>query len=192
MNLNNAKQQVRNYYGVDPVAFTVPYDFFDKAGYDAIRDAGFKVFSTHTTVEPHRSITPVDYDGSPDINGLYRIPTATDVSMWDPVKRQWGDVYNISQFRNLKYYPPLTEYSIEQDYSELPVYHDFYLVKRELDKLGVAVMSIHPDAFITAEGKPDQERLSKLDEVLKWAKQFTNITTFNQWYKYQLAQQEVS
>jgi hypothetical protein len=189
-NLLNSRQQIKNYYGVAPVTFTVPYDFFDETGYKAVINAGFKVFSTHTVVEPHRSVVPVDFNGNPDINGLYRIPTATDVTMWDDIKQQWGDVYDVSQFRELKYYPPSTEYHIQQDYSSLPMYHDFSLIKQELDKLGVAAMSIHPDAFITADGKPDKAKLEKLDKVIKWAKQFTSITTFTQWYKYVSSQME--
>ena len=45
-NLNNARRQIANYYGFAPVTFTVPNDFYDEAGYNAIMNAGFKIFST--------------------------------------------------------------------------------------------------------------------------------------------------
>jgi hypothetical protein len=104
--------------------------------------------------------------------------------MWDDAKQEWGAVHDVTQFRELKYYPPLTEYPIQQDYSSLPFFHDFTLIKWDLDKLGVAVISIHPDGFVTADGKPDKAKLEKLDKIIKWAKQFTATTTFDQWYKY--------
>jgi peptidoglycan/xylan/chitin deacetylase (PgdA/CDA1 family) len=187
--MNNSKRQLKNYYNEEPVAFTVPYDFYDEDGYKAVEDADFKVFATHSTVEPHPSVVMVDFNGKPDINGLYRIPTATDVCTWDAVKKQWGDVYDVSQFRDLKYYAPAPEYNIQQDYSSLPVYHDFNLIKRELDKLGVAAVSIHPDAFTDANGKPDEAKLKKLEEIVKWADNFASVTTFSQWYKYKESQQ---
>jgi peptidoglycan/xylan/chitin deacetylase (PgdA/CDA1 family) len=186
--MKNSRRQLKNYYNVEPVTFTVPYDFYDENGYKAVEDAGFKIFSTHSTVEPHPSAIPVDFEGKPEQNGLYRIPTATDVCTWDAVKQKWGDVYDVSQFRDLEYYPPATEYNIQQDYSSLPVYHDFSLIKRELDKLGVAAVSIHPDAFTDANGKPDEARLKKLEEIVKWADNFASVTTFNQWYKYKQSQ----
>jgi peptidoglycan/xylan/chitin deacetylase (PgdA/CDA1 family) len=189
-NLKNSRRQIKNYYNEEPVTFTVPYDFYDEVGYNAIADAGFKIFSTHTTVEPHPSAIPVDFNGKPEQNGLYRIPTASDVCNWDTIKQKWGNVYDVSQFRDLKYYSPTTEYNIQQDYSSLPVYHDFSLIKRELDKLGVAAVSIHPDAFIDADGKPDEAKLKKLEDVVKWARDFASITTFGQWYKYQESQLE--
>ena len=183
--MNNSKRQLKNYYNEEPMTFTVPYD---EDGYKAVEGAGFKVFATHSTVEPHPSVVLVDFNGKPDINGLYRIPTATDVCTWDAVKKQWGDVYDVSAFRDLKYYPPATEYNIQQDYSSLPVYHDFNLIKRELDKLGVTAVSIHPDAFTDANGKPDEAKLKKLEEIVKWADNFASVTTFNQWYKYKQSQ----
>jgi hypothetical protein len=185
-NLTNARQQIKHYYGVDPVSFTVPNDFYDEAGYNAIKDAGFKIFATQQLVEPHPSIVPVDFQGNPGPAGMYRIPTASDVTVWDTDKKNWGDVFDVSKLRGLKYYTETPGfYFPREETGDLPFYSDFYYeADRELDKLGIAVVGVHPDAFITVEGKPDMAKLQKLEKVIQWSKDFASVTTFDQWYKY--------
>ena len=53
----------------------------------------------------------------------------------------------------------------------------------------MAAVSIHPDAFTDANGKPDEAKLKKLEEIVKWADNFASVTTFSQWYKYKESQQ---
>jgi hypothetical protein len=60
--------------------------------------------------------------------------------------------------------------------------------RAELDKLGIAVVGIHPDAFMDSQGKPNMAKLEKLDKIIEWASNFASITTFDQWYKYTIFQ----
>jgi hypothetical protein len=183
--LKNGKQQMTNYYGFEPVTLSVPYDYYDETGYKAINDAGFKIFSTHVEYEPYPSAIPVDFNGRPDENGMYRIPRCADVCTWDPQVQDWGKVQNIEEFRDMVYFSPSTTYSMQRDYSYLPYYHDFYNMIGQLDQTGVAVFSIHPDAFITPSGETDWEYIKKLEDIVNWARQMVTITTFDKWYKYQ-------
>jgi peptidoglycan/xylan/chitin deacetylase (PgdA/CDA1 family) len=182
----NGKRQIENYYGSDIVTFTVPNDFFDEAGFNAVKDAGFKIFGTQQIVEPHPSIIPIDYNGIPDPNGMDRIPTASDVTMWDTDKQNWGSVFDVSKLSDLKYYTETPGFYFPREIPEdLPFYNDlYYEVDFEMDKIGIAVLGIHPDAFIDSNGKPDKTKLEKLDRIIKWAKNFASVTTFDQWYKY--------
>ncbi|MDD5495094.1 MAG: polysaccharide deacetylase family protein, partial [Dehalococcoidia bacterium] len=92
-----ARDQYLQYFGVAPVAFTVPTDYYDETGYRAIDDAGFKIFATHSANETNPSNIPVDFSGRKDPNGMYRIPTGSDVCEWDEVNQTWGDVIDISK-----------------------------------------------------------------------------------------------
>jgi peptidoglycan/xylan/chitin deacetylase (PgdA/CDA1 family) len=183
--LKNGKQQMKNYYGFEPVTLSVPYDYYDETGYKAINDAGFKVFSAYVGEEPYPSTIPVDFNGKPDKNGMYRIPRCADVCVWDPEIQDWGKVQNIDEFRDLEYFAPSTMYNMERDYSYLPFYHDFNNMIGQLDMTGVAVISIHPDAFVTPNGETDWEGMKKLEDIVNWARQLATITTFDKWYKYQ-------
>jgi hypothetical protein len=179
--LMKARDQYLHYFGVSPVALTVPTDFFDEDGYKAIDEAGFKIFATQIEIEPHASAgEPVDYQGRPDRNGMYRIPTASDVSTWDAVNQTFGDPVDVS---NLAATPDFCKYfsalSISTTYNDL----GFQLCS-VLGQLGVAAVGIHPTSFLDKDGKPDQAKLQKLDAIVKWVKTFATITTFEQWYNY--------
>jgi hypothetical protein len=179
-----ARAQFLKYFGVTPVALTVPTDFFDEDGYRAIQGAGFKIFSVQITVEPYpSSIVTVDYFGHQNINGMYRIPTASDVCIWTD-NCSWGDVFDVSQQAGI------TDYcKYHGAYDEMTVYNDLAVqLCSTLDKVGVAAIGVHPDAFIDQEGKPDRAKLDRLDRIVKWCKSFATIMTFDDWYRHQVAQ----
>jgi len=182
LKLTKARDQYLEYFGALPVALTVPTDFFDEYGYRAIDEAGFKIFATQMAVEFHPSDVPVDYFGRKDPNGMCRIPTASDVCSWDDKVKNWGSVYDVSKLASTKdfckYHEALSiaisEYSFGYDLCSL------------LNQIGVVAIGIHPDAFTDKDKKPDYAKIQKLDPIIKWVKTFATITTFEQWYNYQL------
>ena len=179
--LIRARAQYFKYYGVIPVAFTVPTDFFDETGYRAVDDAGFRVFSTQTVTERHPSSTmPVDYFGKYDPNGMYRIPTASDVCTWGD-SCTWGDIFDVSRAASINGY---CQY--HNAYEDVYEYNDFtVMLCGTLEGLGVVAVGIHPSAFIDKAGKPDRAKLEKLEKIIKWCKSFATIMTFEQWYLHQ-------
>jgi len=180
--LTRARDQYFEYFGVLPVALTVPTDFFDSTGYKAINAAGYKVFATAAMIEPHASTQPVDYFGRSDPNGMYRIPTATDVCQWDDANAIWGDVYDVSSLANIADF-------CKNEYARInkgAPYYDFCNnICTVINGLGVAAIGIHPQGFMDKDGKPDRAKLQKLDTIIKWVKTFAAITTFEQWYNYE-------
>lgn len=177
LKLMQARDAYLQYFGVVPIALTVPTDYYDETGYRAIHDAGFKIFATQTTAELHPSTVPVDFSGQRDPEGMYRIPTATDVCIWDQCT--WGDVFDISKLMDI------TGYCKYHTAWDSIVYNDFgAMLCRQLGDMGVAAIGIHPDAFVGIDGKPNQAKLEKLDTIVKWCKTIATITTFEQWYNY--------
>lgn len=158
--LIKAREGFKKFYGITPAAFTVPYDFLSKEGYRAIQDAGFKIISTQEVVEKHPSTKPVDYFGNKDENGLIRLCTVSDVVYWDNEKKQWGDIFSDDLKNSL-----------------------FYSIKSGLNYLGVAVVSIHPQAFVDENNIIDPVKLHKLDEIIKLSQTLGKITTFEEWYQ---------
>jgi len=179
--LTRARDQYLQYFGVLPVALTVPTDFYDLTGYKAINSAGYKVFATQRIIEPHPSTKPVDYFGGSDPGGMYRIPTAMDVCQWDADNKMWGDIYDVSSLAGITD-PCKIEYA---GTNKSPPHYEFCKnLCNELNGLGVAAIGIHPSAFTDKDGKPDRDKLQKLDAIIKWVKTFAAITTFEQWYNY--------
>ena len=177
MKLMKARDAYLQYFGVVPVALTVPTDFFDETGYRAINDAGFKIFATQITAEPHPSTVTSNFNGQRDPNGMYRIPTATDVCTWDNCT--WGDIFEIDNLMSI------TDYCKYHAAWDEVLYNDFgAMLCTVLGDLGVAAVGVHPDAFVGIDGKPNQAKLQKLDKIIKWCKTFATITTFEQWYNY--------
>jgi hypothetical protein len=177
--LRKARDSYTQYFGVTPVALTVPTDYWDKTGYQAVQDAGFKVFATHTTVETHPSTDLVDFQGRKDPAGMYRIPTSSDVCDWDESKSTWGNIVDISQVMEI------TDYCKYYSAYEDKLYNDLcYMTCAQLSNLGVAAIGIHPDAFVNADGNVDKEKLAQLQPIITWAKKQATITTFEQWYNY--------
>jgi hypothetical protein len=177
--LLKARAEYLKYFGCIPESFTVPTDFFDETGYRAVQNAGFKVFSTQINTEPHPSSAyPVNYFGNKDINGMYRLPTASDVCIWDNCT--WQSVFDISKQASIQNY---CKYHGAWD--ELLKYNDLaVMLCTGLDELGVAAIGIHPSCFVDEHGKPDIAKLEKLDKIIKWCKSFATIMTFDQWYRY--------
>ncbi len=156
--LEMARQQIKDYYGVAPAAFSVPYDFFSEEGFRAIQDAGFKIFTTQKAVEKYPSVEPVGFGGNRHKKGMYRLCTVVDVARWDNEKKQWGEIL-----------PPAGELK--------------YSINWGLDHIGVAVVNIHPQAFVDKDNNIVPEKIAKLDAIVKWSRQFGKITTFEKWYK---------
>ena len=178
--LIQARCKFLKYFGIMPVSFTVPTDYFDELGYKAVQDAGYKVFSAHKSVELCPSTTqPVDYDCHTNLmKGMYRIPTASDLCNWYNCK--WTDVINLNKPMAQK------DYCIYIDaYGESQEYNDAGIsICSTMTGLGVAAIGLHPDCFIDKDGKPDMAKLEKVDTIIKWIKSFATIMTFEQWYRY--------
>lgn len=178
--LQKARENYLYYYGAVPVAVTVPTDFYDKAGYQAVKDAGFKIFSTLSIVEPYPSTVPVDFNGKKDLNGMIRIPTACDLCGWDSDKQIFTGPYDVSELMKIpdfcKYYEGISAQITDRVFG--------YMVCRELSELNVAVISIHPSAFVDKDGNIDRVKMQKVDAIIKWVKTFASVTTFEQWYNY--------
>lgn len=155
--LARLRREVANYYGLEPVAFTVPYDRYDRLGYDAVQKAGFRILSSQWRSELHPSDRPVDYDGHPDPHGLIRLPTIRDVTVWEGGKG-WGNVVDVD--------------------------HLLESVRRSLSGLDVAVLGLHPEAFAEegSDGKPNEAKLARLDHVLAGLTANLAVTTFAGWY----------
>jgi hypothetical protein len=171
------------YYEVNPVSLTVPTDFFNEVGYKAINDAGFKVFSTQISSEPHPSVEyTVDFSGKRDPNGMYRVPTAIDICAWGD-NCTWGDLIDLGKKAAIKDY--CKYHDVFQD---VYGYNDYaWSICATLEKVGAAAIGIHPSCFVDKYGKPDRQKLEKLDSLIKWFKSFSTIMTFDQWYRYKLA-----
>lgn len=178
--LIQARCKFLKYFGVNPVSFTVPTDYYDELGYKAIQDAGYKVFSVHKSVEPCPSLKPVDYNCQVDLeNGMYRIPTASDMCIW--YNCQWTNVIDLDKPMKQKDYCIYVE-----AYGESMEYNDYGIsICTTMNTLGVAAIGLHPDCFVDKYGKPDMAKLEKVDTLIKWFKSFATIMTFEQWYRYQ-------
>lgn len=176
--LQKARENYLNYFGAIPVSITAPTDFYDKNGYAAVEDAGFKVFSTQISVEPHPSIVPVDYDGKKDPKGMFRLPTATDVCAWENEK--FTGPYDVSKLIKVpdycRYFRALSTTMTGDNFG--------FMICSEMEMLNLAVISLHPSAFVENDGKIDQAKLQKVDAIIKWVKTFATVTTFEQWYNY--------
>jgi hypothetical protein len=177
--LRKARDSYAQYFGVNPVSLTVPTDSWDRAGYLAVQDAGYKIFSTHISEEPHPSIDLVDVDGRKDPSGMYRIPTASDVCEWDETALTWGKVIDVSKIAGItdycKYY---------QAYEDLVDNEIGTETCSLLNYLGVAAITIHPDAFVDKDGKVDKAKLAQIQPIITWIKKQATVTTFEQWYNY--------
>ena len=179
--LIQARCKFLKYFGINPVSFTVPTDYYDELGYKAIQDAGYKIFSVHKSVEPCPSVDPVDYNCHIDSDkGMYRIPTASDMCTWYNCK--WADVINLDNPMKQK------DYCIYIDaWGESIEYNDYGItICSTMSALGVAAIGIHPDCFLDENGKTDMAKLEKVDAIIKWVKSFATIMTFEQWYRYRI------
>ena len=170
--LIKSRESFKRYFGIAPATITVPYDYFNEDGYLAARDAGFKVFGSIFILDRFPSAEyPVDFYGRRDENGMYRLPSIGDVTDWDAAHCKWGDVLTLTGPSDSLY---------------TSIYAGINSV------IGMAIVRIHPQALIDADGKPDPEKLSKLDAIIKYVKshndQFGQIITFQSWYDWKVKQ----
>jgi hypothetical protein len=182
--LLQARCKFLTYFGINPISFTVPTDYYDELGYKAIQDAGYKVFSVHQSVEPCPSLKPVDYNCQVDLDkGMYRIPTASDMCVW--YNCAWTNVIDLEKPMKQK------DYCIYIGaWADSTEYNDYGItICTQMNALGVAALGIHPDCFVDKNGKPDMAKLEKLDKIIKWFKSFATIMTFEQWYRYHTGEQ---
>lgn len=179
--LRKARDSYSQYFGVNPVALTVPTDSWDKTGYRAVQDSGFKIFSTHITEDPTPSIDLVDAYGRKDPAGMYRLPSSSDVCEWDEVQSKWGNVIDISKIAKIDDYCKYYQAYEDQYYNEIGT-----TTCSLLNYIGVAAITIHPDAFVTASGTVDKEKLAQIQPILNWAKSQATVTTFEQWYNHRI------
>jgi hypothetical protein len=179
--LLQARCKFLKYFGIMPVSFTVPTDYYDELGYKAAQDAGYKVFSVQTVVEPCPSTEPVDYNCHIDLTrGMYRIPTGSDMCNWYNCK--WGDVINIDKpMKQKDYCIYIGAFGVSQEYNDYAI-----TICDLMSALGVVALGLHPDCFTNIDGKPDTAKLEKLDAIVKWFKSFATIMTFEQWYRYRI------
>jgi hypothetical protein len=166
--LIRVRDQYRRYFGVDPVSFTVPYDYFNVDGYRAVQDAGFKVFSAHIETDHIPSATaPVDYFGKVNKNGMYRLFSLTSTAEWDNSHCKWGDILRLETAAD-------------------PLYWDLLFALRSV--MNTAIITIHPVSFNDDQAKPDPAKLKVLDGIVKYIlshrETFGQITTFHSWYEY--------
>jgi hypothetical protein len=112
---------------------------------------------------------------------MYRIATASDVCIWDNCT--WGDVIDISNIT------AITDYcKYHSAWDEVVTNEIGNTMCSLLGEIGVAAIGIHPDAFVGIDGKPNQDKLQKLEKIIKWCKTLATITTYEQWYNYTSSQ----
>jgi hypothetical protein len=166
--LIRVREQYRRYFGVDPVSFTVPNDYFNIDGYRAVQDAGFKIFSAQMETDHFPSATaPVDYYGRVNKNGMYRLFSVSNTGEWDNSRCKWGDILPLETPAD-------------------PLYSDLLYGLRSV--MNTAIITIHPVSFTDDQAKPDPARLKVLDGVVRYVlshrETFGQITTFYSWYEY--------
>jgi hypothetical protein len=166
--LLRVREQYKRYFGVEPAAFTVPYDYFNVDGYRAVQDAGFKVFSAQAATDLFPSaIEPVDFYGRINSNGMYRLYSVSNTSEWDSSQCKWGEVLSLDN-------PGDSLHSS--------------IMSGLNSVMNVAVITSHSQAFVDESGKPDQSKLKVLDGVIQYIKNhketYGQITTFQSWYEY--------
>lgn len=154
--LQDVTRRIAEFYGVRPLAFLVPYDVFDEAGYDVVREAGLRIFSSQWQTDHHRGTDPVDFQSRTDEGGLYRLPAVDDAVSWDAREKDWGAFQPMSDL--------------------------MFSMRASLEQIGVAVISLHPAAFQKANGATDEVKLEQLAELLDRAAELGRISTFRNWY----------
>jgi hypothetical protein len=113
---------------------------------------------------------------------MYRVPTAIDTCTWGD-NCTWGDLIDLGQKATIKDYCKYHDV-----YQDVYGYNDYaWSICATLEKVGVVAIGIHPSCFVGKDGKPDRQKLEKLDSLIKWFKSFSTIMTFDQWYRYKLA-----
>lgn len=155
--LNASVIFIEKYFGKRPVSFSVPYDVFNEAGFNAVRDSGLKIFSSQKMSEPLPSVEPVDYLGRSDpIRGLYRLPAVISVNLWDPNSRSYDGMLPISVFTNN--------------------------INVAFNDWGFAVVTIEPQSFMNDDGSVKKAQIDILGEMIEISKERGIPTTFEELY----------
>jgi len=155
--LNASVIFIEKYFGKRPISFPLPYDVFDEAGFNAVRDSGMKIFSSQKMSEPRPSVEPVDYLGVSDpIRGLYRLPAVISVNLWDSNSRSYDGMLPISVFTNN--------------------------INVAFNDWGFAVVTIEPQSFMNDDGSVKKDQIEILGEMIKISKERGKPTTFEELY----------
>jgi len=148
---------IENYFGKRPVSFSVPYDVFDEAGFNAVRNSGLKIFSSQKMSEPCPSVEPVNYLGEIDlIRGLYRLPAVISVNLWDQNNSSYDGMVPISVFANN--------------------------INIAFNDWGFAVVTIEPQSFMNDDGSVKLDQIEILGEMIKISAERGRPTTFEELY----------
>lgn len=161
--LNASLISMEDYFGEKIISFTVPYDAFDEMGFDAVRDAGLKIFSSQKMSEAYPSVEPVDFFGEPDpIHGMMRLPAVISVNLWDSRNGSYNGMLPIGIFRN------------NIDFG--------------LNDWGVAIITIEPQSFTEKNGSVNETQIHMLGEMINISKKKGQPTTFKRFYAEKLQQ----
>jgi hypothetical protein len=160
--LNASLIDLETYFGKRPISFSVPYDVFDEAGFDAVRDSGLKIFSSQKMSEDHPSVEPVDFLGKLDpSHGLYRLPAVISVNLWDPLSQSYDGMLPIGVFRNN--------------------------INVAFNDWGFAIVTIEPQSFMDKDGSVNKTQIDILREMITISKEKGKPTTFEELYWSNLA-----
>jgi hypothetical protein len=155
--LNASIINMEKYFGKRPISFSVPYDVFDEAGFDAVRDSGLKIFSSQKMSEAHPSIEPVGFLGKFDPSrGLYRLPAVISVNLWDPHSQSYDGMLPIGVFRNN--------------------------INGSFNDWGFAIVTIEPQSFINEDGSVKKAQIDILSKMIIISKERGTSTTFEKLY----------
>jgi hypothetical protein len=136
----------------------VPYDVFDEMGFDAVRDAGLKIFSSQKMSEARPSVEPVDFFGEPDpTHGMRRLPAVISVNLWDSRNGSYNGMLPIDIFRN------------NIDFG--------------LNDWGFAIITIEPQSFMEKNGSVNETQIQILSEMITISKERGQPTTFKKLYE---------
>jgi hypothetical protein len=164
--LNASLIGIEEYFWEKIISFTVPYDVFDEMGFDAVRDAGLKIFSSQKMSETRPSVEPVDFFGEPDpTHGMRRLPAVISVNLWDSRNGSYNGMLPIDVFRNN--------------------------IDIGLNDWGFAIITIEPQSFMEKNGSVNETQIHILSEMITISKERGQPTTFKKLYEEKFQQGQV-
>ncbi len=147
-------------------------DYYDETGYREVQAAGFKVFAIQLFNDSHPSNQPVDYfvcRYARPVQDLDRL-----CCFEFTVNSKAKGVIDISKLAAVQ--DACKNY---EAFSSNNSYGPFgYSRRYVLSKINLAAIGIHLNGFVDKDGKPDLEKIQKLDPIIKWVKTFTAVTTY--------------
>lgn len=163
--LNASLIGMEEYFGEKIISFTVPYDVFDENGFDAVRDADLKIFSSQKMSEVRPSVEPVDFFGEPDpTHGMRRLPAVISVNLWDSRNESYNGMLPIDVFRNN--------------------------IELGLNDWGFAIITIEPQSFMEKDGSVNETQIHILSEMITISKERGQPTTFRKLYDEKFQQEQ--